>query len=63
MFRQLAVSKKTPEEIGILRLIMASDPLLEVVYLGVSAESLFNVAFIGLFLGMCCSSLHMACKF
>jgi len=43
MFRQLAVSKKTPEEIGILRLIMASDPLLEVVYLGVSAESLFNV--------------------
>lgn len=59
MFGQLTISKKALEEIGILWLIMTPDPLLEMAYLDVGAESLFEVAFIGLFLGMCRGSLHM----
>jgi len=60
MFWQLAISKKALEEIGVLWVIMAPDPFLEMGYLGVSAESLFNVAFVWLFPGICYRSFHMA---
>jgi hypothetical protein len=42
MFRQLAISKKAFEEIGILWLIMSAQPVIEVVYIGVSAEPAFQ---------------------
>jgi len=60
MFRESAISKKASEEIGILWVIVCSQPSLKVMYLGVRAESLFSVVFVGLFLRMCCNSLHMA---
>ena len=61
MFRQLAIGKKALEEIGILWLFMAPDPILEMAYLDVSAETLFEVAFIVLFLGMCSMAWSIKC--